>query len=188
MAGRKNEKEFDRLFREMFSRLCLYAESIVHDSDEAKDVVQQVFVQLWMNVDSYDWTRDLQVYLFRSVHNTAMNVIRHERVRYDFLEFIQHQGEDKTNPLIWEHDEQEHLIQRVNEVVKSMPEQMREVFLLSRFAGEKSTEIADQLSLSLRTVENQLYRAMKYLHEKLDVSDKKDLLLFLFFKKNHEWR
>lgn len=63
-----------------------------------------------------------------------------------------------------------------------MPEQMREVFLLSRFSGKTSAEIAEQLNLSVRTVENHIYRGMKYLREELQ-GDSRDemLLLFLLF-------
>ena len=64
-----------------------------------------------------------------------------------------------------------------------MPEQMKEIFLLSRFSGKKSAEIAMELNLSVRTVENQLYRAMKYLKEKLNTTNKGNLLLLSFFYK-----
>ncbi len=182
MVKREYEKEFEGIYREMYVRLCVYAESIVDDADTAKDIVQQVFVRLWERVDSIVWT-GVQGYLFRSVYNAAMNVIRHERVRHEFMKFIQAQGEDEgeNNPLFCGQDDQEFLLQKVNELITAMPEQMREIFLLSRFSGKKSAEIALELNLSVRTVENQLYRAMKYLKEKLHTADKGNLLLLLFF-------
>ena len=184
MVKRGNEKEFEGIYREMYVRLCVYAESIVDDDDVAKDIVQQVFVRLWERVDSIDWT-GVQAYLFRCVYNGAMNVIRHERVRHEFMEFLQKQGadEEENNPLFSIHDDREYLIQKVNELITAMPEQMKEIFLLSRFSGKKSAEIAMELNLSVRTVENQLYRAMKYLKEKLNTTNKGNLLLLSFFYK-----
>ena len=184
MARRGNEKEFEGVYREMYVRLCVYAESIVNDADTAKDIVQQIFVHLWEKVDSVEWT-GVQGYLFRCVYNAAMNVIRHERVKHEFMEFLQNQGadEEENNPLLSVQNDREYLIQKVNELITAMPEQMREVFLLSRFSGKKSAEIAVQLNLSARTVENQLYRAMKYLKEKLNTADKRNLLLLSFFYK-----
>lgn len=185
MAKRGNEKEFEGIYRKMYVRLCVYAESIVDDADMAKDIVQQVFVHLWERVDSIEWT-GIQAYLFRCVYNAAMNVIRHERVRHEFMEFLQNQkvDEEENNPLFSVQNDREYLIQRVNELITAMPEQMREIFLLSRFSGKKSAEIAIELNLSARTVENQLYRAMKYLKEKLNTADKRNLLLLSFFYKD----
>ncbi len=180
MAKRGSEKEFECVYREMYVRLCAYAESIVGDTDMAKDVVQQVFVHLWERADSIDW-EGIQAYLFRCVHNSSMNAIRHERVKHAFLEFLQNQDLVENDPLFFSENDREYLIRKMNELIHVMPEQMREIFLLSRFSGKKSVEIANQLNLSVRTVENQLYRAMKYLKEKLNTTDKRNLLLLAFF-------
>ena len=146
----ENEQAFERVFNALYLPLCIYVSSIVHDKNEAEDIVQQVY------------------------H------IRQEAVRSRFFEFLQMQEIDYGDGE--EREEMEKLYRRLDEAIAGMPEQMREVFLLSRFSGKTSAEIAEQLNLSVRTVENHIYRGMKYLREELQ-GDSRDemLLLFLLF-------
>lgn len=176
----ENEQAFERIFNALYLPLCIYVSSIVHDKNEAEDIVQQVFVQLWEKNQDLEWDLGLKPYLYRCVHNAALNHIRQEAVRSRFFEFLQMQEIDYGDGE--EREEMEKLYRRLDEAIAGMPEQMREVFLLSRFSGKTSAEIAEQLNLSVRTVENHIYRGMKYLREELQ-GDSRDemLLLFLLF-------
>lgn len=168
---------YEKLFRDSYARLCIYAARITHQEDEAEEIVQQVFVRLWENRRKIDWTYDLSAYLFRSVRNAAFNYIRNECVRFCFYDFLFREqidlgGENRT-------EDHEFLLQHLEELISLMPKQMHDIFLLNRFYGKTVQEIAEQLKISVRTVENQIYRAMKYLRERLTSSSDRLLLLFL---------
>lgn len=173
-SGKERAEAFERVFREMYPRLCSYAESIVRDGEEARDIVSQVFLRLWEKERGLEWGPGMKPYLFQCVYHAALNFIRAERVRCEFFEFLrEHLVEEEEE---WD-EEYERLIKRLEEVVGLMPPQMKEVFLLNRFEGKTCVEIAGRLGVSVRTVENQVYRAMRFLRDRLGRSSRDGLLL-----------
>lgn len=167
VAGDK--RAFERLFRTWYVPLCVYAESVVKDRDGAEDLVQGVFCQLWEKREELNIRESLQAYLYRAVYHSALNSLKHERVKLAFCEFTERYGERDENDIerFMDRENQELLSREIHKAIDTLPEQCREIFLLSRFSGKKSQEIADKLGISLRTVEAQLYRAMKHLKSKL---------------------
>lgn len=175
-----DKKAFEQLFRDWYVRLCVYAESIVRDRDLAEDLVQGIFCMLWEKRDKVDVRESVKSYLYRSVYNSALNTIKHEKVKIAFLEFIRkHENEDVNDTeRFFDSEDQSIVLKELNRAIETLPDQCREIFLLSRFAGKKSAEIASELDLSIRTVEAQLYRAMKRLREELSHL-RRGLILFL---------
>lgn len=167
VAGDK--RAFERLFQRWYAPLCMYAESVVKDRDVAEDLVQGMFCQLWEKREGLNIRESLQAYLYRSVYHAALNSLKHDRVRLAFCEFEQRYGEQGENDVerFMDRKDREMLSREIHKAIDTLPEQCREIFLMSRFAGKKSQEIADKLGISLRTVETQLYRAMKQLRGKL---------------------
>lgn len=174
---------FETLFKELYARLCVYAESIIHDRDMAEDIVQNIFCQLWEKRDEITITDSLKSYLYRSVYNAALNTLKHEKVRLAFSDFIQKHGKVSENEIeyLFDQESRDLLIRRINEIIERLPSQCRDIFLLSRFAGKKNVEIAQELHISIRTVETQLYRAMKRLREDLVHLRNSEILFFFFF-------
>ncbi|WP_303180973.1 RNA polymerase sigma-70 factor [uncultured Butyricimonas sp.] len=182
-----DRKVFETLFRDFYVRLCVYAESILHDNDEAKDIVQQVFVQLWEKRESLTITGTWKSYLYSCVYNASMNLIKHEKVRRDFIDFMRENQEDTESQIeiLFQEEQQERLMTKINSAIEGLPPQCKEIFLLSRFSGKKSADIAKILKISTRTVETQLYRSMKHLRMTLkDI--KEDLILFFSCKKREK--
>lgn len=175
---------FENFFREWYIRLCVYAESILHDRDQAEDLVQGIFCTLWEKRDSLYVQDSVKSYLFRSVYNAAMNILKREKVKLAFLQFLQERGEKGENntDAYFSDEERSTISLEINRVIDALPQQCREILLLSRFAGKKSSEIASLLNISVRTVETQLYRAMKRLREDLSHLRNSDILLVFFFK------
>lgn len=175
-----DKKAFEQLFRDWYVRLCVYAESIVRDRDLAEDLVQGIFCMLWEKRDRVDVRESVKSYLYRSVYNSALNTIKHEKVKIAFLEFIRKHEKDEDNDIerFFDSEDQNIVLKELNRAIETLPDQCREIFLLSRFAGKKSAEIASELDLSVRTVEAQLYRAMKRLREELSHL-RQGLILFL---------
>lgn len=166
---RGDKKAFGQLFRMWYVRLCLYAESIVRDRDMAEDLVQNLFCMLWEKREEIDIRESMKAYLYRSVYHAALNSLKHEKVKLAFWEFIQKQGSKDENNIEYfiDKENQEIVFKEINRAIDGLPFQCRQIFLLSRFSGKKSQEIAVELGISVRTVEAQFYRAMKRLREEL---------------------
>jgi len=153
---------FENLFREFFPSLMSFAVKILGDEDDARDVVQKVFINLWEKRESVDLGTSLKSFLFTSVHKRSLHVIR-DRKKFsggDMPE--QDSGLDLTSMI-----ETAELESRIMEVIGGLPARCREVFMLNRFEGLKYAEIAARLGISEKTVEHQMSKALKVLREKL---------------------
>jgi RNA polymerase sigma-70 factor (ECF subfamily) len=157
-----DERRFEGLFREFFPSLMAFALKILGDEDDAREVVHRVFINLWEKRADLDLSGSLKSYLFTSVHNRSLNVIR-DRKKFSSGEIPDVSGEWDVSIQI----ETMELEGRIMEVIASLPEKCREVFQLNRFEGLRYTEIADRLGISVKTVENQMSKALKILREKL---------------------
>ncbi|MBK6400073.1 MAG: RNA polymerase sigma-70 factor [Bacteroidetes bacterium] len=170
-----DEKAMETLFRTYYQRLCNYANTILNDLDESEEVVQQMFVQLWEKREKMEITSSVQSYLFRSVRNTCLNKIKHSKVRQMHAEEVTalaQQSEPATETTF--HNE---LQSQIQVAIESLPEQCRLVFKLSRFEELKYSEIAEQLGISVKTVENHMGKALKIMRERL----KDYLVVWLLF-------
>ncbi len=183
--ARGDERAFEQLFREMYARLCVYAESLVRDHEQAEDLVQGVFCDLWEKREKLRIEVSLSAYLFRAVYHEALNVLKHERVKQEFARFVEEHGKQSENNVeeFFLQESRNEVLAEIKRAVDSLPEQCREIFLLSRFAGKKSADIAGLLNISVRTVETQLYRAMRTLRAKLEHLRRTDVFLFLWWRK-----
>ena len=175
MENKDRAAAFEKVFRELYPRLCAYAVSIVRDEEDARDVVSQVFARLWEKEAGVEWSMDLKPYLYQCVYNAALNLIREEKVRSRFFEFLRQRGEVYEEED--DREENERLIVRLEETIERLPSQMKDVFLLNRVEGKTCVEIAKILGISVRTAENQVYRAMKFLREQLGGNSRDELLL-----------
>lgn len=167
---------FEKVFRELYPSLCVYATSIIHNDEDARDIVSQVFVHLWTKIPHIKWDIKLKSYLFQCVHHAALNSIRAEKVRYRFFKFLQEEESLIEEEAIIHED----LLQRIEKLIEQMPPQMKAIFLLNRFEGKSCEEIAKKMNLSIRTVENHVYRAMNFLRKELQKSSPAEWLLFIF--------
>ena len=161
-AGRMDEKSFEDLFRTYFSPLMSFAKKILSDEEDAREVVHQVFVNLWEKKEKIDLSEPMKSYLFTSVHNRSLNMIR-DRKKFSSEEVPEMAGEWDVSAQI----ESMELEEKIAESLQSLPEKCRQVFEMNRFDGLKYAEIAQQLNISIKTVENQMSKALRILREKL---------------------
>ena len=159
---RMDKDSFENLFREYFSPLISFARKILVDEDDAREVVQKVFINLWEKREEIDLSTSLKSYLFTSVHNRSLNVIR-DRKKFSFEEVPDMAGDWDVSAQI----ESMELEEKINEALQALPEKCRQIFELNRFDGLKYSEIAAQLEISVKTVENQMSKALRILREKL---------------------
>ena len=161
-----DKRAFEELFRSFFPSLVFFAQKFVPDQDTAKEIVHNVFINLWEKRRQVDSTSSLKSYLFTSVHNRCLNYIRDQK-KFDKDEtiFQRLDSSDFTDGV--DRLETQELEQRIYDALQALPEKCREVFMLNRFEGLKYAEIGEKLGISVKTVETQMSKALKILREKL---------------------
>ena len=165
-ALQQDEVLFEQLFKTYFKALHGYAFSFVQDTAVAEDVVQTLFLRLWERAEDLEITGSLQGYLYRSVYNECLNHLKHNKVKATHVRYVQRQGDVRSDqPLDAVHQQQ--LEERLSEALKTLPEGCRTVFQLSRFESLKYQEIAERLGISIKTVENQMGKALRLLRLQL---------------------
>jgi RNA polymerase sigma-70 factor (ECF subfamily) len=155
---------FQELYEQYYSRMVLFAMSLVYDQNEAEDIVQEVFYYLWDKAETIEVKTSLKNYLFKAVSNAALNRIRHYHIRDSHAEQIREAWYLALEP---DPDSDEERLARIQEVVDKFPYQMQSIFLLRIRDGKKYEEIAHELGISLNTVKTQLKRAFRLIREKL---------------------
>ena len=166
-------KAFEILYNEQYTSLCHFAQRFVFDLDTAREIVQDVFVRIWEKRTSLPVEISLKTYLYTSVRNKCLDYLKHLNVEYEFekkrIKEILEPGNNSFNTI---DDPLDGLITKelenaIKEAIENLPEKCREIFELSRFKGLKYREIAEELSISVKTVETQMSRAIEALKKKL---------------------
>ena len=147
-----NEKSFTEAFDVYYAGLCFYADKFLHDQDEARSLVQQVFVDLWIKRDKLVIQASTKAYLFTTVRNSALDYLKHKIVETQYLREVQPELVTIERDLI----EEAELNTRINSAIDHLPEKCREIFLLCRFEELRYSEIAQRLGISIKTVEMQM--------------------------------
>jgi len=177
IRGLKTGKKeiFDEIFRTYYGELVVYCLRFVADQDMAEDIVQDMFVKLWLRHDDLNIQSSLQAYLYRATKNHALNHLNQLKIQDKYKEYIGFLTLNGTeSPL--EKLQESDLELKIKHAVLSLPEKRREVFELSRHEGLKNKQIAERLNISVKTVENQMTKALEQLRNFL-----KDYLPVLFF-------
>ncbi|MES2680947.1 MAG: RNA polymerase sigma-70 factor [Bacteroidota bacterium] len=174
LISKGDKSAFEQAFRAYYQSLCNYAVPLIKDKDEAEEVVQNVFFNIWSKREALQINSSLKSYLYRAVHNDCLNKLKHVKVKTLYAEDYKKSAgafNSATDTL-----EAKELGVKINKAIDSLPEQCGNVFRLSRFENLKYAEIASQLDISVKTVENHMGKALKILREQL-----KDYLPVLFW-------
>jgi RNA polymerase sigma-70 factor (ECF subfamily) len=177
LIKQSDKKSYEILFRSYYALLCQFSRKYVKDKDDCEEIVQGFFMKLWDKREELDINASVKNYLFSSIRNRCLNYIKHEKIKLEYQsEIIKNPDSqfDTTN-FIMEVD----LIERIDQSIAALPDRRREIFVLSREHGLKYREIADQLGISIKTVETQMGQALKELREKL--KDYQRLLISFFW-------
>lgn len=168
---------FESAFKEHFKALHAYAFTIIRDEKNAEEIVQNVFFKLWEKKDQIDEITSLKAYLYRATYNDSLNFLKHNKVRAAYESYAKATGSDRNDAV--DTLSAKELQAKIDKALNELPEQCRTIFQMSRFEELKYREIAEQLNLSVKTVENQMGKALKVLREKL--ADRLPLLFILIF-------
>lgn len=161
----RDEAAFEEMFRGYHQQLCRYAFTIVKDADQAQEMVQDVFLRIWERRGTIEITTSVKAYLYRSVHNACLNLNQQKKkeVRMDEVSLkVIHPSANAE-----ERVQDGELNRAIASGLDKLPAECRKVFEMSRFGEMKYREIADALGISVKTVENQMGKALRIMREQL---------------------
>jgi RNA polymerase sigma-19 factor, ECF subfamily len=158
----RKEDTVENLFRHHFEPLCRLAMKYIGDFDNAKDIVHEVFIAFWQKFDTLPGDTNYKSYLFTAVKNKSFNYLRDQKKHLKIVE-----AETFAAPEPEESVEKEELEREIEFALNLLPDRCREVFELSRFEGMKYGQIAEQLNISVKTVEGQMSKALRLLRNHL---------------------
>lgn len=171
--GEKFEVTYRKLFRTYYANLLFYARRIVGE-EEAEDVVQDVFTELWHKKDSIEIGGQIQAFLYRAVYTRALNVLKHREVKDSYEALMQEIHQKRLdfykpdNNDVIKRMENAELRKEIAGAINELPDKCKVVFKLSYLHDMKNKEIAEALGISQRTVESHMYKALKLLRGRLE--------------------
>ncbi|MDF9831537.1 RNA polymerase sigma-70 factor [Parabacteroides sp. PF5-6] len=159
-------KAFEKVFKLYYSPLCRYAASLTGRMDAAEEIVQELFYVFWKEKENIDLLHSLKSYLYTAVRNRSLLYLEHLEVRNRYRENVL--SEEAKGPVSpQEQLEYEELQKLVDRTIRSLPDRRQRIFRMHRFQGMKYAEIASALSLSVKTVEAEMSKALKTLREEV---------------------
>ncbi|MBG49409.1 MAG: RNA polymerase sigma-70 factor [Pseudozobellia sp.] len=171
-----DEKAYEYLVDTYHHRLCVYANSLVNDHDHAEDIVQNVFIRTWERRHNLKSNFTIKSFLYKSVHNEFIDQYRKKKsvtaLEKKYIEELER---------FTEKDEVffERLLNLVQREIQNLPPKCRKIFLMSKQEGFTNVEIAEQLNVSIKTIEYHITKAFAILRQKAN-KDMEPVLFLLF--------
>lgn len=172
------QDNFDQIYLLYYARMFRFAKEYVVSDEEAENIVQDVFMKLWEKRDVLNIQISLISYIFSLVKNQCLDFLRHQAVVKEaentlYLKLV------ALEQLNYSFPTEEDVELLLMNAIDSLPERCREIFMKSRIEGKKYKTIADELNISVNTVENQIGIALKKL--RVQLKDYLSLFIFLCF-------
>jgi len=160
-----NDRLFDYFFDKYYQGLCVYAYKILNSQDKAEDVVQEFFVKIWDKRDNLTIASSVKAYFIRSVHNICLDHIARQDSRdtYKSYQLAHSSTKDLVDYPLLDFE----LEQLLNKTIDSLPDKIKETFILSRIDGLTYPQIAEQQGISVKTVEYRIGKALMILRTEL---------------------
>ncbi|PIB35130.1 hypothetical protein BFP72_06835 [Reichenbachiella sp. 5M10] len=158
-----DERSFERVFKALYQPLIRFAYQYLSDEDLAEEIVQETFTSLWQKAKDIEIKTSIKSYLYGAVRNACLNNLKHQKVVRAHEETVKHQSDAMEEDFL----ELDELQDKIDRALDQLPEKCREIFEMSRFEEMKYKEIAEQLQISIKTVETQMSRALKVMRTAL---------------------
>ena len=158
---RREQGVFKQLFESYFKKMTLFAEYFLLDRGEAEDIVQEVFIDLWNNAPTLPEVSNLKSYLFTQVRNRSLNV--EDNYKQWLLEA-------QAYAEIPEVEIDQDMLKKVYDVIEELPDQSKIIFKRCVLDGKKYKEVAEEMNISVNTVNTQMSRAYKFIRSRLGAS------------------
>ncbi len=163
---------FSRIFSEFHTPLYEYSRRYISDPDDAEDIVQNVFIRVWEKRETLVVKSSFKAYLHKMVTNLCLNTLKQQEVKNQYVQELKIRMLEEDNRRILEEADTEALVEtetikKLQLAIGNLPDNCQKIFKMSRFSNMKNKEIAYDLNISVRTVETQIYRALKLLRKRL---------------------
>lgn len=157
-------KQFEKVFKTYYPLLCQYAVRFLKSDDEAEEIVQELFYSLWEKRNKLNIHTSLKAYLYKATYLNCLDRIRQEKRHYAHQNSIEINADEGYEDHALEAREVNLIIM---ETLEKLPERGKRIFQMSRFEGMKYQEIAEKLSISIKTVEANMGKALKFFRHNL---------------------
>ena len=161
----KDEKAFELLFKTHYEALVRFVYKYMNNSEEAEEIVQDTFYTLWEKSEKISIQSSIKSYLYQAARNKSLNTIKHKNVQLKYANTVLYNSTEAIEDD--ESIELDELQDKINQSLDLLPPKCRKVFELSRFEEKKYKEIAEELDISIKTVENHMGKALGILRTSL---------------------
>jgi len=168
---------FHLLFKMYAPKIHSFAFSYLKNKDDAEELLQELFLKIWDIRATLDDSKNIKSLLFKICVNLIYDFLRRKNIEQAYLAYAGYNDPSNADST-WHEVIYRDMLLHLNELVETMPYQRRNIFRLSKEEGLTNEEIAIRLQISKRTVENQLYRAISFLRERIGQSSLPVLLFF----------
>ncbi len=153
---------YNKLFERYYARLCQYVFSMLKNKEDSEDVVQELFLNLWNNRKKIVINGNISAYLYKMAKNQTLNFIRSTASYRNLLE-----NWETTQPCFYEENQLETDEFRIAlfDCINHLPERSRQVLLFHRIKGLKQKEIAEKLTITVKTIKNQIWTSLQKLRK-----------------------
>ena len=156
----KYKKEFERLFKDNYNKLYYYALNLIHNPEDAKDVVSDAFRYLWEHYEDVDDSLSVVALLYALVKNSCIDKIRHLDVQE------RHEKLVLSQTMLWteyEYQERDERIVRIISSIEKLPLQTKIIFKKCFLDGKKYKEVSEDMCISTNTVKTHIMKALRLL-------------------------
>ena len=184
MKEQKGHIDFKDVYVTYYSRMKHFAQEYVLSEADAENIVQDVFLEVWKRRDVLAYHVNLIAFLFTSVKNECLDFLQHKVIEE---KAVTHIKEEYTRTLQMKYESleafdggffsEDDIETLITKAIDSLPEKCREIFIKSKIEGKRQKEIAEELGVSINTIETQMGIAYKKL--KVELKDVLPLLIFL---------
>ena len=186
MIPEKQHVDFEQIYIAYFSRMKYFAQEYVLSDEDAENIVQDVFLELWERKEMLELPINIIAYLFTAIKNRCIDFLRRKILIRDIEDKLQEEYRLTLQVKYYslEHFdldilEEKSIEQILSKAIDALPEKCREIFIKNKIEGKKQKEIAMELNISVNTVETQMGIAYKKL--KTELKDYFPLFLFLLY-------
>ncbi len=163
-------RTFEEVFRKFYSPLVYFSTGITGRADISEEIIQDLFYVLWRDKDELHIISSFKGYLYRAVRNRSLQYCEHRKVTNTYSENIIAEKNDTSFIGPQEDLEYKQMEEMITRVIEKMPERRKIIFRMHRFENRKYSEIADLLSLSVKTVEAEITKALKTLRKEIEIN------------------
>ncbi len=158
---------FEKVFREFYAPLTLFATTFVKDKDVAEEIVQDFFYHYWKDRKQTQIQSSMKSYFFQSIRNRALKHLRHENVKLKYASQTMAEATPSLETYELNTYELKELESTINNILDKLPPVCSQIFRMNRFEGLKYREIAERLSISIKTVEANMSKALTAFRQEL---------------------